>query len=335
MQKKQLNLLLSFPKGMAPSPEKQELIKNVSRRIHLFDASSLINLETTGDFSLRDKLDEQLAGAEVFFGAPPPADLIRRSPNLKWIHSPLAGVEPFLRQDIISSDVLLTKASIHAEQIGEAVFNMMLMLARRSQDYFLQQQQRQWKRVNPAILRSKTLGIIGLGNIGLGVAHLARAFGMKVIATKTHPEGKYKNVDRVLPASQLITLLSESDFVVLLVPLTSMTRNLIGEKEFRAMKPTSYLINVSRGGVVDEDVLVKALNENWIAGAAADVFACEPSPLPPQDHLWTAPNLIITPHIAGMREDYHDLLIGQFIINLRRYISGRPLLNPVDKRLGY
>jgi D-2-hydroxyacid dehydrogenase (NADP+) len=335
MQKQRINILLSFPKGMGPSQEKQNLINNVSRRIHLSDASSLVNPEIAGDFSSQQELDELLAGIEIFFGAPPPVNLIQRSPNLKWIHSPLAGVEPFLKQDIVSSNVVLTKASIHAEQIGETVFNMILMLARHSLDYFRQQQHKEWKRVNPTILKSKTLGIVGLGNIGRQVAHLAKAFGMKVIATKGHPEGHYRNVDRVLPANELVQLLSESDFVVLLVPLTPQTRNLIGETELKAMKPNSCIINVSRGGVVNENALAKALREKWISGAAADVFACEPSPLSPQDDLWNTPNLIITPHIAGMRDDYDDLLIDQFIINLRKYIARRPILNQVNKSLGY
>jgi D-2-hydroxyacid dehydrogenase (NADP+) len=335
MKKKQINILMSFPKGLAPSLERQDRIKSVDKRIQLHDISEAVMADLANNSGARDNLDGIPSHAEIFFGARPLDDLIQKAPNLRWIHSPLAGIEPFLRDDIISSNVILTRASIHSEQISEAVFNMILMLARHSYDYFKQQQQSRWIRLSPTILHSKTLGIIGLGNIGKAVARLAKAFGMKVIATKAHPDGHYTNVDLVLGADKLGQLLGESDFVVVLVPITERSRNLIGEPEIQMMKKGTFIINVSRGGVVDEEALVKALNTGWIAGAAIDVFACEPSPLPPDSILWSIPNLIITPHIAGLRPDYDDLLIEQFIKNLKRYISGRPLENQVNKQLGY
>jgi len=187
----------------------------------------------------------------------------------------------------------------------------------------------------PKVLRSKTVGIVGLGNIGREVARLAKAFGMRVVATRRSVKrvARAKYVDILLPREQLLRLLSESDFVVLSLPFTSETNKLIGEKELRTMKPTAYLINIARGNIVDEEVLIRALDEHWIAGAGLDVFATEP--LPPDSRLWEFPNVIFSPHIAGGMEDYNIRTIELFCENLRRYLSGKNLFNVIDKKKGY
>jgi phosphoglycerate dehydrogenase-like enzyme len=312
----------------------QQRIWSISNRIAGHDISNLLDAERKGQPAASEKLDEILSEVEIIFGSIP-ENVIARSPKLKWIQSPLAGTEQFLNPEVIASSVMVTKARIHEHQITEAVFNMILMLARHSLEYFRFQQQHKRVKVFPVILHSRTLGIIGLGNVGKSIARLAKAFGMRVIASKNHVEGKYTNVDMILPPSGLHQLLREADFVVLIVPLTQETKDLIGEEELKLMKPGAFLINVARGGILDEDALIRALKEHRIAGAALDVLATDPLPLPPDSPLWDLDNVIITPHMAGQRLDYAELLTDQFCRNLRRYLKGKELLNVVDKRLKY
>ena len=157
----------------------------------------------------------------------------------------------------------------------------------------------------------------------------------KVLATRrsVKREGRARYIDVMLPADQLWRLLGESDFVVVSVPLTPETSKLIGEKELRTMKSTAYLINIARGGIVDEEALIRALEEKWIAGAGLDVFATEP--LPPDSRLWELPNVILSPHISGGMGDYIGKATEVFLENLRRYLDGKRLHNIVNKKRGY
>ena len=338
MSVKQVNIVISFPSGtpMTLTEEHRNRIKGMSSRIKLHEASELIRAENNGDTHARERLDTMLAEADVFYGfAFPDINLIDRAAKLKWIQAPVAGVERFLTQEVIDSQVVITKAKIHERQISETIFTFILMLARKSLTHFRAQEQKKRERISPIVLHKKTLGILGLGNIGLSTARVAKAFGMKVLATKAHPEGRFSNVDKVLPPSGTGEVLAKSDFVVILLPLTPGTKNIIGEKELKLMKPTAYIINVSRGGVVDENALIKALSENWIAGAGLDVFTTDPGPLPKNSKFWDLPNVIITPHNAGPRDDYEDLLNRQFCLNLKRFMAGKELIGIVDKKLGY
>lgn len=201
MPREAVNIVIaSFP-GRNLTQRQLEQIKAVSPRIRLCDISDLVNAELNGDFSSRKKLDVLLATANIYYGIMPPKDIMARAPQLKWIHSVLAGTDSYLNPGVIASLVILTKARTHATQVSETVFNMMLMLARHSLEYLRNQQQKKWVRLEPEILYSKTIGILGLGNIGLEIARLAKAFGMKVIAMKAHPEASshYRNVDVILP----------------------------------------------------------------------------------------------------------------------------------------
>jgi phosphoglycerate dehydrogenase-like enzyme len=280
-------------------------------------------------------LDDLLAKADVIFGVIPIKNLIARAPRLRWIQVAMAGVDYYLSKEIVESPVLLTNTHIHAIPIGEFVLGLMLMFAKKGPLCFQLKQDKLWKRFTPALLRSKTVGIIGLGSIGNEVARLAKAFGMRVIAIRRSAKRgtPARHVDKLLPRKQLRELLMESDFVVLTLPYTPETDRMIGEDEFRTMKSTAYLINVSRGRIVDEEALFRALEEHWIAGASLDAFVTEP--LPENNRLWELPNVIITPHIAGNMEDYQSLAVEQFCENLKRYFSNRNLLNLVDKKRGY
>jgi len=183
--------------------------------------------------------------------------------------------------------------------------------------------------------QEKLLGIVGFGTIGQSLARKAKAFGMKVMATKNRMEKgeKQKYVDRLLPRDKFREFLCTADFVVLTVPLTKETHHMIGSKELDCMKETAILINAARGGVIDEKALINALIEKKIAGAGLDVF--EEEPLSPKSRLWDMENVIITPHVAGSRRDYFKKVGEIFRINLNRYMNGKPLLNLLDKRLGY
>ena len=311
-------------------------IREVSPRVKLTDVAELSRAAHNGDSVARAKLDVLLAEVEVIYGIRLPDNVFSRSPRLKWIQVLSAGVDFFLNAEMLASPVILTNVSgIHATAISEFVLGRMLMFAKGASWSFQLQREKRWERFNPLMLHSKTVGIVGLGNIGREVARLSQAFGMQVLATRRSAKqvGRARYVDMLLPSAQLPRLLAESDFVVITAAFTNETNKLIGEKELRMMKPTAYLINIARGGLVDEEALIRALEEHWIAGAALDVFATEP--LPAESRLWDLPNLIFSPHSSGGMEDYNQRATDLFCDNLRRYVDGQKLRNVVDKKRGY
>ena len=316
--------------------EALELIKAVSR-INLEQVSALIVAERKGDGAAGPQLDSILAQAEVLYGwihhLPP--RLVTRARNLKWLQVMSAGVDR-LPKEILQSQVIVTNVSgIHATPISEFVLYLMLSAVKQAPACFQMKQEKRWQRLYPATLRSKTVGIVGLGNIGREIARLSKAFGLRVIGTRrsARKAGRARYVDSVLPREQLSQLLSESDFVVLALPLTPESHNLFGEKELRAMKPGAYLINISRGAIVDEEALIRALEEKWIAGAGLDVFATEP--LSSESKIWELPNVIFSPHISGEMENYEVRATEVFCKNLRRYVEGRKFARVVDPKKGY
>lgn len=311
-------------------------IEDADTRVRVTEVTELVRADREGDADATKQLDDLLAEAEVFYGFWLPRDPVSRTPNLKWVQVLSAGVERYLRSEIMDSPVILTNASgIHAVPIGEFVIEQMLMFVKKAPEIFRLQDAHKWVRVNPTGLRDKTVGIVGLGNIGREVARLSKAFGMKVIATRRGAKqpGKARYVDTVLPSSRLSDLLGESDFVVLSLPFTPETEKIIGEKELRMMKPSAFLINIARGGVVDEDALLNALEEKKIAGAGLDVFATEP--LPSESRLWDMENVIVSPHMSGNMDDYIERATDLFVKNLERYLAGKRMLTVVDKKKGY
>jgi phosphoglycerate dehydrogenase-like enzyme len=302
-----------------------------------------------------DIVAEVWADVEVLytFNVFPPADAM---PKLKWLQTHSAGVDNILPQPIVQNHpdlIITTTRGIHATNMAELVLGFLLMFGHRIPNMMEAQRRKEWadnrhEKFLPLELRTATVGIVGYGAIGREIARLVKVFGGRVLAAKRDaktpedrehfafegtgdPEGLM--FDRLYPSRALPTMVKECDFLVVTVPLTESTQGLIGERIFRAMKPGSYLINVGRGGVVDEAALLEVLKSGHLAGAAMDVFAEEP--LPESSPLWTAPNLIITPHIAGNTADYHDKAAAVFEENLRRYAEGNPLLNLVDRKAGY
>ncbi len=337
---KSLNVLVIAPAfdRSLPHANEEDLrrIALAGPGINVRDASELAVAEYRGDSTAREKLDAMLAETEVIYGLILPQNLLTRAPRLKWVQTMSAGVDRFARMDIWQSPVTITGVSgIHATPIGEFVLELMLMFAKGAPLCFQMKQKHEWKRFTPSVLRGKTVGIVGLGSIGREVARLSQAFGMRVVANRRSAtqSKRARYVDMLLPAGQLNELISESDYVVVATPLTPETRGLIGEKELRAMKPSAYIINIGRGGLVDEEALIRALNENRIAGAGLDVVATEP--LPPESPLWDFDNVILSPHVAGGMEDYMERATEVFCENLSRYLSGKKLLNVIDKKRGY
>jgi phosphoglycerate dehydrogenase-like enzyme len=282
------------------------------------------------------EFQEMLARAEVVFGWRPPPNIVTRAPHLKWIQTFLAGVDSILDPDIVKSSVIVTNMSgIFRSQLTEIVFEKMLMLVKKAPEHFRLQQERKWERHSLDKLYGKTLGIIGLGNIGRQIACTGKAFGMRVIATRrsTKRISHTREVDVIYPQENLGNLLKESDFVVMVLPSTLETFKLIGEKELRQMKPTAYIINVGRGNTLIEEDLIRALEQKWIAGAGLDTYFKEP--LPRDSKLWGFPNVIMTPHVAGLMDDLLEQVTEVFCRNLKLYTEGKKLDNVISKKNGY
>ena len=310
-------------------------IRGVGPEIEVWDASKLVAAEERENIT-SSKLDTLLAETQIIYGFMAPRNVLTRAPNLKWIHTMLAGVERILDVDIVRSPVILTNSKgTHDTPCAETALEMMLMLTKNAPIYFQNKQEKSWQRLPGRLLRSKTIGIVGIGSIGTEIARLSKAFHMKVIGIRRSVTQitRSRYVDAIYPAKQLNEMLSESDFAVLALPYTPETDKLIGVNELHCMKPTAYLINIGRGRTVDEDALIRALEEHWIAGAGLDTFATEP--LPANSKLWELPNIVFSPHVSGDGEDVWMRVTEIFCENLRRYISGRRLLNVVHKKRGY
>jgi D-2-hydroxyacid dehydrogenase (NADP+) len=267
-----------------------------------------------------------------------PNNLVGRAPRLRWFQQWGAGADWLLRHpEAIDRDFVLTNTSgIHAIPISEQIIGTLLMFARGLHRAVRAQARQRWWRAQPTDLfelAGNTMLLVGVGAIGARTAMLANALGMFVEGIRRDPSRAVDGVAAMYGPDQLRERLAHADVVVLTVPLSQATRGLIGAAELRAMKPTAYLVNIGRGGTVDEAALVRALEEQWIAGAALDVFAEEP--LPASSPLWAIENVIITGHYAGSTPKYNERAMAIFLDNLRRYRSGEPLRNVVDKQAGY
>ena len=283
-----------------------------------------------------------------------PLPLPEQAPQLRWVQLYSAGPDPILDHALFQTQVIFTTASgVHAINMAEYVLAMILAWFRRFPRMLEWQQRGQWPSSSersslfvPEELSGKTIGIVGYGSIGRQIARLASAFGMRVLAMQRHTDHRdhgfvfpgIGDPEGVLPSRyyadhELHSMLSESDIVVIAVPLTPQTREMLNDAAFQAMKSTGFLVNIARGGICNEAALVEALREKQIAGAALDVF--EQEPLPPDHPLWYLPNVFISPHSAGLTPYYDERAAAVFEENLRRYLVGEPLYNVVDKMLGY
>ena len=334
MDKLHIVVAASFNKQAIPIDLKS--IANVSPIIMVTDASEFLAQEQRGDSTSEREFDAVLKDADIMFGARLPNNVLIRAPRLKWVQMMGAGVERVLNPDMVKSSVIMTNVSgIHAVPISEYIMCVMLMFVKQMPTCSQLKQEKKWKRCNTTVLHGKTIGVVGLGHIGRELARLSKCFGMKVIATRRSAteESKARYVDKLISRHGLPELLSESDFVALTLPLTAETTHLIGEKELHLMKPTAFLINIGRGNIIDEEALIRGLEEHWIAGAGLDVFAREP--LPEDSKLWTLPNVILTPHISGEMDNLFSQATSVFTENLKRFIEGKRLFRVVNKKRGY
>ena len=273
-----------------------------------------------------------------------PRDLIPKAPKLRWLQQWGAGADWLLHHpEIADLDIIVTSASgVHPIQITEHILSFLLAFARQLHSAVRAQVRREWRRPTrgnafedqPLFeLAGKTILLIGVGAIGARTVEVSKAMGMRVLGVRRNPIIPVPGVDTMYHPDQLLGALPEADFVVLTVPLTRETRGMIGEAEFRAMRSSAYIVNIGRGRTIQEDVLIQALLEGWIAGAGLDVFETEP--LPDDSPLWDMENVIVTAHYAGLTPHYEERAMAIFLDNLARYKQGKPLHNVVDKVLGY
>jgi D-2-hydroxyacid dehydrogenase (NADP+) len=279
-----------------------------------------------------------IANADVGFLGRLRAPAFARARRLRWVHSPAAGVGNLMFPELIASDVIVTNSrGMHGAVIAEHVIGVAIVMFRKIHVALRAQAVHRWEKAELSdirALRGRSMGIVGLGAVGTAVADAASAMGMRVSATRRRVTApRPASVEVVYPPSQLPELLAASDVVVLAAPSTDATRDLIGSTEIRWMKRDAILINVARGRLVREDDLAVELSRGTIAGAALDVFAQEP--LDATSPLWDLPNVLITPHTSGFREDYWEAAVELFADNLTRFEAGGRLLNVVDKAAGY
>lgn len=277
---------------------------------------------------------------------------IREMTNLKWVHQWGAGTDWLLEYpDLIEKPFTLTNSvGVSAIPMSEHILGMMLYHSRNFRNALAAQKEKHWAKLfhptedhqshprnlsweDMAELAGQTVLLVGVGAIGQRVARLAKAFDMTVIGLRNNPAKQDPNVDRMVGIDQLISVLPEADFIVTTVPMTEASRNQFGSAEFQAMKRSAYFINLGRGGTVDEEAMIDALQSGEIAGAGLDVFTTEP--LPTESPLWEMENVMITSHYSGGTRFYHTRALEILIDNLGRYQRGEPLRNLVDKARGY
>ena len=253
--------------------------------------------------------------------SPPMADhVVRDAPKLKWIQALGTGVDNIVDLPSLAKDVVVTNVrGIHGAPVSEATIAYMLSLARDMPGSVHAQDRSTWQRWPAQLLTGKTVGILGVGLIAEHLAPLCKAFGMTVVGITGNPRAT-PSFDRMVKRDDLLAVVPELDFLVTLIPMSAETHNIIGEKVFKAMKPTAYLVNVARGGVVDEAALIKALESGEIAGAALDVFSQEP--LPPESPLWKTKGVTIFPHLGGYSEGYETRAMPTLAGNMAKFLAG-------------
>jgi len=291
------------------------------------------------------------AEAEVIytFRELPQEDL---APKLRWIQFHAAGVDRHIEHPLLSRENLqiTTLSGGNAPQVAEHALALMLALGHNLPAILADQSRNKWsasrsERFQPGELINSTVGIVGFGSVGRHLARLLKSFNVKVLASKRdlsqlefrgYPQESETDENlahRLYPGKALRTLFKDCDFVVITLPLTEETRGIIGAKQLNALKPTAYLVDVSRGGILDHEALIEALNDEKLAGAALDVFPQEP--LPADSPLWALPNVIVSPHVAGFSPHYQKRAMALFIENMERYLADEELLNKVDLSRGY
>ena len=290
----------------------------------------------------RETLRHLLPDADVAFTPFVDRDLFPTLRRLRWVQSPAVGVGGLMFPELLASGVVITTArGIRARSIAEHIVGVTIALARRLPHAMRAQAAHRWAQdelEGPSsgvlVLKGARMGIVGLGAIGVELAGIAAPFGFRVSGIRRRSDRpKPPGVEEVWPPDRLLDLLAQSDVVVIAAPHTPETKRLIGRRELDAMKRGAFLVNVSRGKMIDDRAVVEALKDGRLGGAAFDVFTTEP--LESESEYWDLPNVIVTPHTSGSMQDYWTPLVALFSENLRRFAAGRDLVNVVDKVAGY
>jgi phosphoglycerate dehydrogenase-like enzyme len=288
-----------------------------------------------------DRLPEELPDADIFVGYSLRAQQLGDAKKLKWIHSTAAGVAQLIYPELRDSGILVTNPSgIFSVPMAEHTMGMLLALARNFPDSVRHQDRSNWGQQEMwdlpqqfTELNGQLLLIVGYGSIGRELARRARAFDMRVWGVTRSGTGDATHAEKIVAATQLENVLPEADYVVLSVPETPETKQLIGASQIAKMKRGARLINVGRGSLLDETALLHALESRALGGAALDVTGTEP--LPAQSPLWRAPNLFITPHTSAVSDRLWHRETAMLMDLLERWFDGRELFNRVDFARGY
>lgn len=268
------------------------------------------------------KVDPYIGAAEVLitFGAHMADPVLEKGKKLKWIQALGTGVDGIVDRPPLREGVLVTNMhGLHGDSVPEAALMLMLALARDLPRALRSQRERKWDRYPSRLLKGRTVGIFGVGAIAKSLAPKCRALGMGVVGISAVPR-EMEGFDRMVPREALERTVPGLDFLVLLTPYTPETHGIVSAKVLAAMKPSAYIVNLARGGIVDEEALARALRERKIAGAALDVFAAEP--LPAEHPFWGMDNVIVTPHLGGFHDRYAEQALPTVEENLRRFLAG-------------
>lgn len=286
-----------------------------------------LNLKVADSF---DELRDDLENVEVIltFGQFLTDEAVAKAKRLRFIQALGSGVDGILDRTGLSPEVMIASArGAHRDCVSEAAFALMLAVARDLPRLVRAQQDRKWAPAPSRLLKGKTVGILGVGVIAEGLAERCKAFGMSVVGVSSRTSAP--GFDLMVRRSELAKAAGSFDYLVLLAPLEEGSRHIVNREVLQAMKPSSVLVNVARGGIVDENALLEALRNGPIAAAALDVF--EQEPLPPDHAFWTEPNVLISPHTGGQHDEYAESIMPFVGSNLRAYFAGheRALVNRV------
>ncbi len=285
----------------------------------------------------QERIAEELPRADIYCGhakVPIPWSKVVEQGRLQWIQSSAAGLDHCLVPSVIDSEILVSSASgVLAKQVADQTLALLAGTLRSLPAFFRAQQKKEFLRLPTRDLYGARIGIVGLGGNGRVLAKILKAFETTILATDWFPEQESKHVDELLPADALDEMLRRVDVLILTAPLNQHTRGMIDERRLRMLPKEAVLINVARGPLVVESDLAEVLASGHLWGAGIDVTEVEP--LSEKSPLWDLPNVIITPHVGGQRASRIDDMTRLFCENLRRFRAGEPLINRVDKSLGF
>lgn len=313
-------------------PEKEYTLERfaTAARKHRTNARQLeVSVGCDGDIS-----DAELREVDFMLGVPPErARLKSGAPRLRWLHTPMAGIDSLLPLDWLPEQAIFTNnVGVHGAKAREYVRMAVTMLHTRMPQMLANQRQHHWQQIFTPALAGRTALVVGLGDVGSGAARAARDLGLKVIGVRR--SGKTSPLaERVVRPAQLDRVLPLADFVILAAPNTAETKGLLDARRISLLKPQCGIVNISRAALIDHAAMCARLRDGTLAGAMLDVMQAEP--LPAKAPYWDVPNLIVTPHVSCDDADYAALTLGMWFDNLARLLAHKPMRNRIDPQRGY